>query len=141
VIINHVFTSLLKERSITRSILIIFTIELKCRFRLNRMRRNKNFSSVCEISKNDHLKIRVVNLMKIRRWDVWIWWKNEQSDEKLIKMKNMIKISRFESIRSRTTEWECWDMIRIYQSTSSFLCFSVFNFINGTTLYKWVVFS
>jgi hypothetical protein len=37
--------------------------------------------------KNNHLKIRIVNLMKIERWDVWTWWKNEQSDENLIKMR------------------------------------------------------
>jgi hypothetical protein len=36
---------------------------------------------------------------------------------------------------------KCWGMTRIYQSTSSFLCFPVSNSIDGTAPYRWAVLS
>jgi hypothetical protein len=76
--------------------------------------------------KNDHLKIRVVNLMKIRRWDVWTWWKNEQSDENLIKMRTHDEIqSEHDENQSIWVIQISYDWVRvlrydlIYQSTSS----------------------
>jgi hypothetical protein len=66
---------------------IIFTIKLLCRFRMNWLTYKKNFSSVCKISKSC-----------IWQFDWWTWWKSDLKVVNLMKIrkwwtKNLIKIS------------------------------------------------
>jgi hypothetical protein len=139
VIISHIFTSASSERSIRRSLLIISTIRIEFRFRLNSTARNKNFPTVCKNSKT-----------VIWKFGSWTWWKSDvetcELDEKTNnQMRTWSKWGTW--WKSVITWWKSADLdqsdfvrlsedVEVWSASISLrhhlLCFPVFNYIDGT---------
>jgi hypothetical protein len=139
VIISHIFTSASSERSIRRSSLIISTIRIESRFRLNSTARNKNFPIVCKNSKTI-----------IWKFGSWTWWKSDvETCELDEKTDNQMRTwSKWRTWwKSVITWWKSADLnqsglVQLSESVEIWLafislrhhllCFSVFNYIDGT---------